>query len=182
LRRHYWRMLQPPGTIIELCHVVTDMDTAIAHWSGDLGAGPFYVGEMRFEKHHKYRGRDSVLAIKVGFGFLGGLLIELIEPLEGDDSVFSETGPGYHHVMLREGYDTGFARMSAAGYPLALENLTPLGERCALFETPSGFVELMDLHLGFEHLTGIMADAHVGWDGTNPIRPMAILFEGLQHD
>ena len=179
-------MLQPPGTIIELCHVVADMDAAIAHWSGTLKAGPFFVGDMRFTEGHRYRGVPAVLAIRVAFGFSGGLLIELVQPLGGDDSVFSEVlerrGPGYHHVMLREDFDIARARLTAAGHTLVLESTTPLGERCALFDTGDGFVEVMDLHIGFGRLTELMAAAHEGWDGTEPSRPLAPLFAELMGD
>lgn len=179
-------MLQPVGSIIELAHVVADMDAAIAHWTGVVKAGPFFVGEMRFPEGHLYRGEPAVLAIRVAFGFSGGLLIELVQPLEGDRSAFSEVlatrGPGYHHMMLREDYDVAFARLSDAGYALALESITPLGERCALFDTQAvngGFIEVMDLHIGFGRLTELMAGAHAGWDGGDPVRPLATLFAHL---
>src|SRR3546814_10516598 len=103
---------------------------------------------MRFEEGQRYRGEPAVLAIKVAFGFTGGLLIELVEPMEGDRSVFTEVleerGPGYHHVMLRMDFDKGFAQLSEQGYKVALESTTPLGERCALFDTQEandGFIE-----------------------------------------
>jgi hypothetical protein len=179
-------MLQPPGSIIELCHVVGDMDAAIAYWTGTLGAGPFFVGDMQFPEGHRYRGTPAVLAIRVAFGFSGGLLIELVQPLEGDISVFSEVmagrGPGFHHVMLREDYDVAHARLTAQGFKLALESTTPLGERCALFDTQSlngGFIEVMDLHIAFGRLTEAMADAHAGWDGTEPQRPLGPLFAAI---
>ncbi len=179
-------MLQPPGSIIELAHVVADMDAAIAHWTTALTAGPFFVGEMRFAEGHRYRGQPAMLAIRVAFGFSGGLLIELVQPLGGDRSAFSEVlaarGPGYHHMMLREDYDTAFARLATAGHAVALESTTPLGERCALFDTQAingGFIEVMDLHIGFGRLTELMADAHDGWDGRDPQRPLAGLFAQL---
>lgn len=178
--------MQPPGSIIELCHVVDDLDAALRHWSADLGAGPFFVGDMRFPEGHRYRGEPAPLNIRVAFGFSGGLLIELVQPLDGDRSVFSEAlnvrGPGYHHVMLREDYDVGRARLEAAGFTAALESTTPLGERCVLMDTRAidgGFVELMDLHIGFGRLTEAMATAHEGWDGSDPVRPLGPLFASL---
>lgn len=181
-------MLQPPGSVIEHCHVVHDLDAALDHWTKALGAGPFYVGEMHFPEGHTYRGEPSVMAIKVALGFSGGLLIELIEPMADDHSVFSEAleerGPGFHHVMLREDYDSGRKRFEAMGYTAALENTTPLGERCVLMDTrdaTGGYVEFMDLHIGFERLTQMMADAHESWDGSQPVRPMASLFAALAH-
>jgi hypothetical protein len=179
-------MLQPPGTVIELCHVVDDMDKAIAHWTKSLAAGPFFVGDMRFEEGHRYRGEPAVLAIRVAFGFSGGLLIELVQPLDGDRSVFTEVleqrGPGYHHVMLRDDYDAARARLESQGFKVALESTTPLGERCALFDTQDvngGFIEVMDLHIGFGRLTELMAQAHENWDGSEPSRPLGPLFAGL---
>jgi hypothetical protein len=182
-------MLQPPGSIIELCHVVADMDSAIRHWTSTLAAGPFFVGDMRLDEGHRYRGEPSVLAIRVGFGFSGGLLIELVQPLDGDRSVFTEVleqrGSGYHHVMLRDDYDAAHARLSAQGFKAALESTTPLGERCCLFDTQAvngGFVEVMDLHIGFGRLTEIMAEAHRNWDGTDPKRELGPLFAALMGD
>jgi hypothetical protein len=179
-------MMQPPGSIIELCDVVADMDAAIAHWTKIVNAGPFFVGEMRFPEGHRYRGRPEVLNIRVAFGFSGGLLIELVQPLEGDRSVFTEVlqkrGPGYHHVMLREDYDTAHARLSAQGFEIALESTTPFGERCALFDTQhinGGFIEVMDLHITFGRLTEAMAAAHENWKGDEPRRPLADLFAAI---
>ncbi len=182
-------LVQPPGSVVELCHVVRDMDAAIAHWTERFGAGPFFVGEMTFPEGHRYRGEPAMLAIRVAFGFSGGLLIELVEPLDGDASVFTEVlerrGPGYHHVMLREDYDVAHARLTAAGFSVALESTTPLGERCALFDTQAidgGFVEVMDLHIAFGRLVDEMAAAHADWDGADPQRPLGPLFAKIAGD
>jgi hypothetical protein len=181
-------MIQPEGSVIEICHVVDDMDAAIAHWTGIMNAGPFYVGDMRMEQGHRYRGTPSLFNARIGFGFTGGVLIELVQPLDGDESVFTEAlktrGPGYHHVMLREDYDTAHARLSAQGFTVALENLTPFGERCALFDTQSangGFIEVMDLHISFGRMTAAMAAAHENWNGDAPKRSLGELFAAMSH-
>ena len=171
-------MIQPEGSVIELCHVVSNMDRSIAHWTSVVGAGPFFLAEMRMD--HRYRGRPAPMAIKVGFAFTGGLLIELVEPLAGDDSVFREVletrGEGSHHMMLRIPYDEGFEMLTKAGYQPALESTTPLGERAVLFDTQAsngGFIELMDLHISFSGMVQKMADAHATWDHkTEPVRPL----------
>jgi len=180
-------MLQPSGSIFELCHVVADLDEAIGHWTRTLGAGPFFVASMHLPDGHRKRGVPAPMAIKVGFAFSGGVLIELIEPLEGDGSIFTEAlaerGPGFHHVLLRVDYDEGFARLTEQGFALVTESLTPLGERCALFDTRAvnnGYVEIMDLQIAFGRLTGLMADAHANWDGSSdPVRPLEPLFAQL---
>jgi hypothetical protein len=178
-------MLQPSGSVIELCHVVHDANASIRHWIDNLGAGPFYVVDMVAPTGCTYRGKPSGLSMTVAFGFSGGLLIELIAPIDRSlPSVFTDVlnirGPGYHHVMLREDYDKGYARLSKAGYEPVFTGGLPSGERFVLFDTlrdSGGFVELMDLSPLVERQLETMAKAHREWDRvTRPIRPMAESF------
>ncbi|MEI9984758.1 MAG: hypothetical protein WDN69_17050 [Aliidongia sp.] len=77
------------------------------------------------------------------------------------------------------------ARLSAQGHAVALESTTPLGERCTLFDTQDmngGFIEIMDLHIGFGRLTEAMAAAHETWDGSAPQRPLGPLFATIMGD
>lgn len=177
-------MLQPTDTVIELCHVVNDMDAAIRYWTTALGAGPFFVGDMEFPEGHFYRGQPCELSIQVAFGFSGGLVIELVRPIKKIPSVFMEVldsnGPGFHHVMLRTDYDQGFERLSKAGYEVALHGHMPSGERCTLFDTRKdngGFVEIMDLSPLITRQLGNMARAHLDWDRhTQAVRPLSSSF------
>jgi hypothetical protein len=75
-------MLQPAESIIELCHVVTDMTSAIRYWTRVVGAGPFFVGDMEFAEGYRYRGRPCGLSLQIGFGFSGGLIVELVRPID----------------------------------------------------------------------------------------------------
>ncbi|BBZ15551.1 VOC family protein [Mycobacterium branderi] len=177
-------MLQPPGSVIEIAHVVDDLDAAIGQFIELWGAGPFYSAPMRFPTGHHYRGKEAPLAIDVGFGFSGGLLIELIQPLDGDRSVFSEAlaarGPGFHHIVRREPYEKGVTRCEQAGFGKALELTTAFGERTVLFDTTAlngGFLEVVDLHVTFEPLLATLSQAHDGWDGERPRRSLSALFD-----
>ncbi|MHC8380476.1 VOC family protein [Pseudomonas sp. LB3P14] len=177
-------MLQPHSSILELCHVVTDMDAALQHWTQVLGAGPFFVGEMEFTEGQFHRGVATPVALQVAFGCSGGLIIELVKPLGDHPSVFREVlesrGPGYHHVMPRIDYDTGFERFNQAGYDLAFQGSMPGGERCALFDTRAdngGFIELMDMSPAIVEQLQRISQAHFDWDGhSDPVRPLASLF------
>ncbi|GLU37320.1 VOC family protein [Pseudomonas sp. NBRC 100443] len=177
-------MLQPDGSIIELCHVVSDMDAALWHWTEVLGAGPFFVGEMHFSDGQFHRGVATPVALQVAFGGSGGLVIELVKPLGEHPSVFREVldsrGPGYHHVMPRIDYDEGFRRFSEAGYALAFKGSMPGGERCAMFDSRAdngGFIELMDLSPMIVQQLQRISLAHQAWDGySDPVRPMSELF------
>jgi hypothetical protein len=177
-------MLQPEQSVIEICHVVNDMDAALRYWTEVIGAGPFFVGDMELTENQWHRGQPCEQSIQVAFGFSGGVVIELVKPLRDIPSAFREvldsTGPGFHHVMLRVDYDEGYKRLSEAGYEVALHGLLPGGERCTLFDTrkdSGGYIELMDMSPMVRRQLENMARAHREWDGkTNPVRPLAESF------
>ncbi|MFY9349473.1 MAG: VOC family protein [Sphingobium sp.] len=176
-------MMQPKGSILELCQVVRDMELALDHWTRVMGAGPFFVFDVPVLPGQIYRGAPTQVAMKVAFGFSGGLLIELLQQTNDGPSVFTELldryGEGYHHVMLRIPYDDGVARLSGEGYAMAFSGRMPSGERFALFDTREGnggYVELMEISTAMEALLDRMHAAHCAWDGIDrPVRSIADL-------
>lgn len=177
--------MQPVGTVLQIAHVVRDLDAAIAEFGMSWGAGPFYTSIIRAESGHYYRGEETPIAIDVGMALSGGVLVELVQPLDGDRSVFSEAldarGPGFHHIVRRESFEAGTARCERAGYPRALEMTTAAGERSVLFDTTTsngGYLEVVDLNITFEPLMGRLAEAHARWRGrAEPRRSLTSLFE-----
>lgn len=177
--------MQPEGSIIELCHVTRDLDAALAHWTRDLGAGPFFVFDVPVLPGQLYYGEPTEVSMRVGFGFSGGILIELLEQTNVGASPFrdflDERGEGLHHVMPRTDYDAGFARLSKAGHNVAYAGQMPSGERFCLFDTRKvngAYVELMELSEAMLGSLALMAKAHATWDGvTDPVRGMERLAE-----
>ncbi len=176
-------MMQPKGSVMELCQVVRDMAPALDHWTKAIGAGPFFVFDVPVLPGQRYRGQPTEVSMKVAFGFSGGLLIELLQQTSPAPSVFTEMldakGEGYHHIMLRLPFDEGVARLERQGFETAFSGAMPSGERFAIFDTRSGnggYIELMDLSPAMEASMERMHRAHVEWDGvTNPVRTMADL-------
>lgn len=177
--------MQAEGSIVELCHVTRDLDAALAHWTQDLGAGPFFVFEVPVLPGQLYYGEPTEVSMKVGFGFSGGVLIELLEQTNEGPSPFldflNERGEGLHHIMPRTNYDEGHERLSAAGHEIAYSGQMPSGERFCLFDTRSvngSYVELMELSEAMQGSLALMEKAHNEWDGkTDPIRGMDRLAE-----
>lgn len=177
--------MQPKGTVLELCQVVADMEPALAHWTGTIGAGPFFVFDVPVLPGQLYRGAPTEVSMKVAFGFSGGLLIELLQQTNDGPSVFKDmletSGQGYHHIMLHGPYDDNFARLSGKGHEVAYSGRMPSGERFCLFDTRSAdgaFVELMETSPAMEDSLARMHRAHLTWDGvTDPVRGMERLAE-----
>lgn len=176
-------MLTESG-IIELCHITRDMDAALAHWTGHIGAGPFYVFDVPALPGQLYYGQPTSVDLRIGFGFSDGLLIELLQQTNDGASPFRDfletRGEGLHHVMPRIAFDDGHARLTAAGHREAYSASLPSGERFCLFDTVATaghYVELMDF--SDVMLDGLrrMQQAHSEWDGrTDPVRDMARLY------
>lgn len=177
--------MQAEGTIIELCHVTRDLDAALLHWTRDLGAGPFFVFDVPVLPGQLYYGAPTQVSMRVGFGFSGGMLIELLEQTNGGASPFldflDECGEGLHHVMPRGDFDAGYARLLAAGHKVAYSGTMPSGKRFCLFDTRGcngAYIELMELSPAMVDSLALMEKAHTTWDGaTDPVRDMARLAE-----
>jgi hypothetical protein len=170
-------MIQPEGSILELCHVTNDMDRAVDHWTNVFGAGPFYVFDVPAMAGQTNRGQPSIIDLRIGFGFSGGLLIELLQQMNDAPSVFreilDERGAGYHHVLLRVPFDQGRTRLESQGYAIAFSGSLPGGERFALFDTRDGnggFVELMDLTPASFGPMELIHKAHMEWDGKTELK------------
>jgi hypothetical protein len=177
--------MQTEGAIIELCHVTRDLDAALLRWTRDLGAGPFFVFDVPVLPGQLYYGAPTQVSMRVGFGFSGGVLIELLEQTNDGASPFldflNERGEGLHHIMPRTDFDLGYVRLSGAGHKVAFSGTMPSGERFCLFDTRASngaYIELMDLSPTMLGSLALMEKAHINWDGvTDPVRGMGRLAE-----
>lgn len=170
--------MQADGAILELCHVTTDLNVALTHWTRELRAGPFFAFDVPVLPGQLYYGAPTEVSLRVAFGFSGGLLIELLEQTNDGASPFldflRERGPGLHHVMPRGDFDTDHARLSAAGHAIAFSGKMPGGERFCLFDTRTAsgaYTELMEISEAMQQMLVLMESAHREWDGvTDPVR------------
>jgi hypothetical protein len=83
--------------------VVTDLEASMEQYAGLLGVSPWSV--FRFEPPEladtTYRGERTDQRWRLAIADTGTIEIELIEPIEGDNSYtahLDEHGPGLHHV------------------------------------------------------------------------------------
>jgi methylmalonyl-CoA/ethylmalonyl-CoA epimerase len=106
-----------PG-LFHIGWVVRDCDAAQQELTARLGAGPFVsAGEARFD-HALVHGAPAPFSLRIAFGALGGVLLELLEPLD-DRSPHAEflaaRGEGLHHLaFLVPDFDEQLAAVRAA--------------------------------------------------------------------
>ena len=88
-----------PGAVHHLGMVVSDLTRTLAALRSTYGLGPFHTSDDSYAA--RLHGVELTLSLRVGFGWLGDTLLEVLEPLDGDSPHarhLSQHGPGLHHV------------------------------------------------------------------------------------
>lgn len=168
--------------VFQSAWVVDDFDAAIAHWTGTMGVGPFYVMHYESGPDLEYRGAPGTLRMRVGWAQAGDTQIELIEPLSDAPNVYRDLVPAgrtrFHHVCLwSTDLEADRAAMAAAGFDAAMLS-GPGATRFAYFDTSEvngHMIELLERNPGIEALFAAIRAAAEDWDGQRPVREFAEL-------
>ena len=95
-----------PPRLPRLFHVgwvVRDCAAAQEELRARLGAGPFRSAEeLRFD-HVLVHGKPASVPLRIAFGALGGVVLELLEPLDDRSphaAFLAEHGEGMHHLAF----------------------------------------------------------------------------------
>jgi hypothetical protein len=173
---------QPMGGVAQTAFVVPDLRAAIERWTRDMRAGPFFVLPNFLVPGQTYRGAESTADITLAMGFAGHMLIELIQPLDRNPSVYRETilhrGYGFHHLgMACADVDADSRAYQARGYVEAFRAAVPTGGEVVYLDDGSGaelgFLELLPVTPGMDQTFTRFWEASRGWDGSDPVRPFA---------
>ena len=173
---------QPLGGIAQTAFVVPDLQAAIRRWVADMRAGPFFVLPHFLVPGQTYRGAESTADITLAMGFAGHMLIELIQPLDDNPSVYKESidlrGHGFHHLGIAcADVDAASRDYRARGYHEAFRAAVPTGGEVVYLDNGSaaqtGFLELLPVTPGMDETFTRFWEASRGWDGSDPVRPFA---------
>ena len=170
---------QPMGGVAQTAFIVPDLYEAIHRWVADMRAGPFFVLPNFLVPGQIYRGEPSRSDITIAMGFAGHMLIELIQPLDDNPSVYRETielrGYGYHHVGIAcADVDADSLAYQARGYVEAFRAAVPTGGEVVYLDNGSGaqlgFIELLQVTPGMDATITRFWEASRDWDGSDPVR------------
>ena len=173
---------QPMGGVAQTAFIVPDLPSAIRHWVADMGAGPFFVLPNLLVPGQTYRGAASTADVTLAMGFAGHMMIELIQPLDDNPSVYRETidlrGYGYHHVGIAcQDVEEVSRDYRQRGYVEAYRAAVPTGGEVVYLDNGSGaatgFIELLPVTPGMDETFTRFWEASRQWDGRDPIRPFA---------
>lgn len=139
--------------------LVTDLASAAEHWSVMFGAGPFFAVPHHRTDVFRYRGTTIEADVSYAFGYLGDMMIQLIEQHDDQPSIYRDMyGPGeagFHHVAyLTHDFAAERARLLEAGHVLACE-LYADGVNAAYFDTRAEIGCFTEIHGDPAHILGI---------------------------
>ena len=98
-------MSMQDGDIIQLAHVVLDVDAAMKHYHETFGYGPWNVYEFRAPllRESMYRGKPAEHEYIVAVTWINGVQLELMQPVSGY-SIYNEylgqNKGGFHHAKI----------------------------------------------------------------------------------
>lgn len=158
--------------LFQEAYFVNSIDEAADKWARALGAGPFFALRHHKTEEFSYRGTDIEADVSYAFGYLGDMMIQLIEQHDEQPSIYRDMykrgEEGFHHVAyLVSDFAAERQRWLDLGYELATE-LYADEVNAAYFDTRAlngGFVEI---HGDPAHILGIFAimkRTHEAWDG-----------------
>lgn len=174
------------GAIMQLGYVVKDVDAAAQEWATHLGAGPFYLLDRMVFDQYYYRGMRTDLEMRLAFGYWNNMQIELIQPLNDADTLYSRalrSSPGKlnHCATVVTNVDALLTRRQLQDRVIQSGKM-PTGLKFIYLEEylPGGLhLELIEAQQDTLMAFAGMEQASRHWDGNEPVRPIARLQEDL---
>ena len=171
---------QPLDGVAQTAFIVPDLQEAIHRWVRDMRAGPFFVLPNLLSPGQTYRSEESRADVTLAMGFAGHMMIELIQPLDDNPSVYKETrklrGWGFHHLGIAcADVDAASRDYQARGYTEAYRAAVPTGGEVVYLDNGTGaqlgFIELLPVTPGMDETFTRFWAASRDWDGSDPVRP-----------
>ncbi|SDV50355.1 VOC family protein [Chitinasiproducens palmae] len=167
------------GEIRQAGYVVRDIEAAMDYWSRVLGVGPWFYNERVPIENYVYRGKSYEVHNSVALANSGPLQVELIQTRNDAPSMYRDflqagnTGL-QHNAYWTTNFDADLARLTAAGFKVAMSGEVGKNGRFVYFDTedhPGTVVELSEIAGPKGKMFDMIRDASIGWDGSDPVRP-----------
>jgi len=118
--------------VLQVGIVVRDLEKSLKTYTEVFGIGPWDLHTMdkRNLRDTRLHGKPAEFSMKVAFADLGGVQLELIEPL--DESIYTEFlrdhGEGIHHIAVASGnYAETIAYLKGQGIEPVMDGVASSG-------------------------------------------------------
>lgn len=162
----------------QLGHVVPDLRTAIDHWVGRWGVGPFHVVDELVLEDFELDGVPArPVTLSIALANSGTVQIELIQQMDDAPSMFrrfiDRTGGGLQHwATWPDDYDVTLEAAVGRGLVVGQSGRTARGRFAYLSDplVPDTAVEIAESSVERTRSFGLIAASADDWDGTTPVR------------
>ena len=166
------------GGPVQVAYAVTDVRAAATWWAEKFGAGPFFVIEHIELNDVRYHGTPSTFDHSSAYGQWGDIMVELVcDHTIGQSPVADVVGAGgqglHHMAYFVKDLASAQVGLVSAGWPEALHASTASGLAFAFHDATETLGHMIEVYEPVDALVAFyrrVADAAVGWDGTEPTR------------
>lgn len=174
------------GPVMQLGFVVRDLERAASHWSS-LGIGPFLLLEHVKLADCRFRGAPVSFDMSAAVAQWGSVQLELIQQHDDVATVYTEfigaAAGGLHHLgVMTDSIAAQLESLAPTGIAPVQSGSAGNGIRFAYLGTdalpdahPGAMIELIERCPAIERFFGMVRDAAVDWDGSEPLRPVSSL-------
>jgi hypothetical protein len=147
--------------LFQHAYLVTDLERSIRGWSDLFGAGPFAIAPHHRTDEFSYRGTTIEADVSYAFGYLGDMMIQLIQQHDEQPSIYRDMytagEEGFHHVgYLVHDFQDEKQRLIGMGFELACE-LYADDVNAAYFDTRTVTGGFTEIHGDPPHILGTFA-------------------------
>lgn len=166
------------GPVMQLGFVVPDLERAVAHWSGTVGVGPFFLLDHVQFAETFYKGRPTTVDMSVAVAQWGHVQVELVQQFNDAPSIYSEfegreAGGLQHLGVMTDSVARDLERLRPLGIEPVQWGSTANGIRFAYLSTdqhPGAMIELIEHGPAIDGFFAVVREAARGWDGSKPMR------------
>ena len=164
-------------------YVVKDLQAGVEHWNRLFNAGPFILVPHHKTDRFDYRGTQQEADVSYAFGYLGDMMIQLIEQHDDTPSIYRDMyaagQDGFHHVgVLVHEFEAEFRRLESLGFECATR-LFADGVDAAYFDTRDAIGCFTEIHGDPPQILSAFAGWHRAHELHQPGDPATIPRPGL---
>ena len=173
------RGLAKLGPVMQLAWLPDDFDAALRHWTQTMGVGPFFLLENIRLEDMRYLGEPTDAVFSLALAYWGEVQIELIRPENDAPSIYNgeyAVRDRLHHVcLLVDDIADAYAACAEHGAKILVEGKVGESGR-VIYADPGGgpgsVIEMLQSQPGTAELFGMIKQAGIGWDGSDPLRKL----------
>ena len=167
------------GPVMQLAWLPSDFDAVLRHWTQTMGIGPFFLMENIKLEDLRYLGEPTDAVFSLALAYWGDVQIELIRPENDAPSIYNgeyAVRDRLHHVcLLVDDIADAYAACAEYGAKILVEGKVGESGR-VIYADPGGgpgsVVEMLQSQPGTAELFGMIKQAGIGWDGSDPLRKL----------